>query len=408
MLTRTDSNQEKIHIEALLLAVYFALIPLENVLTASIGGSVNRYIGIVIIAIIVIKYTLPSRMLSVRGFKSILLFFGYAMLSLIWTIGSGNSYPSILINMVICTLAFIQAPLNRRELQLIHLAIVFAGVILSLIMMSGGSSTVVNNISGGRMTLVIGGLEIDNNNLAVSLSICALIAFSLFYENEFNFHAIKIIGLICFIIITIAVFYTGSRGGLLAEIGGLVIYLWKAGHGMNLRTLLIGALAIIVFTFIVQNLLSGGLAERFTLESVISSGGTGRTTIWAHALTTFSKSSIGREFFGYGFGAFGHMQQINWGYYVASHNDFIGVLLELGFVGEIFYIGVWVSLIKHALQHRNWVGLALLVVVMIGSLSLEMLVKKMLWMAWYLVLVPQPEPQIIEDYSIEVFNREEI
>lgn len=401
MITRIKGQISGMRLETFLLGIYFALIPIENVFVANIGGSVNRYIGIVISIIIILKYLMSGK-IYIGNYKAVFAFFGYALISGIWSIGADNSYITILINMVVCTLIFIQVPLHKREANFINFCIVLSGIILSLILISGGSATEINTISSGRMTLVLGGLVIDNNNLAVSLSICALVAFSFFYEEMPKLY--RILGLVCFLTITVAIFLTGSRGGLLAEIGGLIFYLLKSGKGVRIRTIIIGIVLFFTFTYILQNILSSSLTQRFTLEAVINSGGTGRTTIWKNAIYTYNHSGLFRQIFGYGYGTFGKVQQLHWGRLVASHNDFIGTLIELGIIGEMLFITVWIMLIHKSVKDRNWLALSLLVVTLIGSLSLEMVVKKMLWMTWYFVLVPQIEKKnIIDDYHTEYY-----
>ena len=226
---------------------------------------------------------------------------------------------------------------------------------------------------------------IDNNNLAVSISICAIVSFHLFYlSKEAASKALWIVG---FFLITLAIFYTGSRGGLLAEIIGLALYIWKSGNGIRFRTILIVAVLILLFSIIIQYFLSGGLAQRFSIFDVISSGGTGRTRIWGDALRSYSNDNFLRQAFGYGFGTFGKTQGLFWGHYTASHNDFVGILIELGFVGLVLFIIVWIKLFQKTLIDQNWLAFSLLAVVFVGSLSLEMLIKKMLWLVWYFALV---------------------
>lgn len=379
-------KQIDIRFEAILLALYFAIIPLENVLAASFGGSINKYIGLIIMFFVIVRH-LRSGKINIANYLALLCFLAFALASYIWSIGANNSYLSILLNMTLCTLIFIQVPLRKQEIDFISYCIAIAGAFLAILMLTGSQATNINNISGGRMTLVFGGLMIDNNNLAVSISICAVFAFHYFSVSKHKIH--KVFWIVLFLLITIAVFFTGSRGGLLAEIGGLIIYIWKNGNGIRLKTVLLGGVVILIFGFIVQNVLTIGLTQRFSVSDVIESGGTGRVKIWLDALISYRNSNIFRQLFGYGFGTFGESQRMLSYHYTASHNDFVGVLIELGLIGLILYIVVWFKFFKKAIIEKNWLALSLLMVVLIGSLSLEMIIKKMLWLVWYFVLVKQ-------------------
>lgn len=367
---------------------YCALIPLENVLVASFGGSINKYIGLLIVGCIVI-WMFGSRRpkLFIGGYKYVLAFAGLAFASYLWTIGDpGNSYYSILFNITIFTLIFIQYPLYLSEKRMIYFGMIIVGLVLAMIMLGGGQSVNVNDISGGRVTLVFGGFVIDNNNLAVALSIPLMCSVGFIAENKKII--IRLFYVFSGVVMLIAILITGSRGGLLALIAGMTIYIIKKNNGLKIRTIVIGVVLVGVFLFVMQFFLSDGIASRFTLTSIIQSGGTGRTIIWMRLLDVFVNSNFLRQLFGYGYGMEARVLQNTWGHFTAAHNDFIQVLIDLGVVGLITYVVFWVKSIHFAKNNDRAIELGLLFIMFVSSMSMEIIVKKMLWLVLYFVFVP--------------------
>ena len=384
-------HQQRVRFTSILIAIYSSLIPLENIWAASFGGSITKYVGLLIMAILSIYVVKVSGLIIYVGPMRTLLLWGlYSILTIstsLWTsyqVSSSNIV--ILINMLVFTVLLLQYSISNKELEITKLAIIFVGSFLSLIIISGNQMVAVNSISGGRATLVIGGLAADNNNLAVSLCIPIMCCFAYAYETKtLLWQKVPFYGL--FGIMVIALFLTGSRGGLLALIAGMSVYLVKANGGLRIRTVLLGAGIIIAASFFIQDYLSADLASRFTIRSVIDSGGTGRIGIWKRAINVYANSSIFRMLFGYGIGAFPGVLDYYSGLYAASHNDFIGTLIELGLLGLVLFIILWRKMIKYALKKEKYAELGILIAILIGSLSMEMTIKKMFWLAVYFVFV---------------------
>ena len=71
----------------------------------------------------------------------------------------------------------------------------------------------------------------------------------------------------------------------------------------------------------------------------------------------------------------------------ASHNDVVQMLLETGVVGLGLYFKMWMEMARHALKKKNATALALLAVAAVGSLSMEVLIKKMLWLTFMVAIL---------------------
>lgn len=384
MVIRVGRKTISLRFIPILLMFYSALIPLENVLATSIGGSINKYVGLLIIGLIIVWYIKNDKQ-RVQIPKWMFLFSVFAFCTMFWSINKNYQILSVMINVVFFTLIAIQYPLTKNEKKNIIYAIFIGGVIVSAMMLSGGSFTSINSIDRDRMTITIGGLIVDNNNLAVSLGMCFISGFSLMFKKKINLLK-RITIIIGLVLIIVGILRTGSRGGLLALVAGGILFLFLSDSGLRLRTIIIGAACIFFCMYYIQNYMSASLASRFSISEVVASGGTGRMDIWIHALRYYLDSSIPRIFFGYGFGSFTVLMEDAIGIAKAAHNDIIQLLLEMGLVGVILYFKMWIEMGQYAWKNKNSTVVSLLVVVLVGSLSMEMLIKKMLWLAYFIAI----------------------
>lgn len=387
MLGRVKANN--IRFVPMLMMVYCALIPLEDILATSFGGSVNKYIGLAIMGFVALRL-LANRRLKPTLPKYMILFVAFSLLSMVWCpMYSEINTLSVMFNAFAFTMIAIQYPLNQNEKDFIIFATYLGGLIVSVLMLSGGAFTQVSLVDSGRISFTTGGAAADNNNLAISLSISIVAGLSLIYRRKTRkyFRVLIIIGSV---IISIAVFFTGSRGGLLALVVGLVAFVLLSDSGIKLRTVVLIAICILVTVYILQNVLTAEIAARFSISSVLASGGTGRTEIWGKVYELYKSASPLRWFAGYGFGSAPHLLQSYFGRVRAVHNDVMQALLELGVVGLSLYFLMWKEILKKAFSRRYAAGFAFLVIIAVGSLSMELLIKKVLWNSIYLAIMCAP------------------
>ena len=127
---------------------------------------------------------------------------------------------------------------------------------------------------------------------------------------------------------------------MLAGIVGLMIV------PLTMTKLSPGKLAMGIFLLCI----SGGLAIKFLPETVLQRLATtkaevedgslgGRMRIWKAGAEAF----VARPVFGYGTGSFPIVVTPILGSARASHNSFLTVLVEQGFVGLVFYLGMFVA-----------------------------------------------------------------
>lgn len=124
-------------------------------------------------------------------------------------------------------------------------------------------------------------------------------------------------------------------------------YLWKA----NRKYLFIGAgLVLLVTPFAAEQLMARFLPDvQQVMDGKWDSSmiGSNRFNIWGNNLSTFADQSVEHIVAGIGPGASRHISEIGAeNIFVASHNDFLKLLVETGVVGLLLYATVFLALFR--------------------------------------------------------------
>lgn len=387
----TSSNICK-KLYVVLLAVYFATIPIENVLETG-HGSIHKFLGIGILALAVLL--IDFRHFKVGGLKYILVFVGICGLSLFWTFkDTGNDYLRTVLFLTFFTAVVLQVNLTRSEFEFLRFSICTVSAILSAMMIFSKKYQVVSLVDSGRYTFGINGTEVDNNNFCLALAFSILFAVDYLAKKREGFK-LYYIGLAALSLA--AMLFTGSRGGFLGLIAGLAGYMWIYGEGrIKPSTIFFCSVGVVCAYFLAIQILPETLLARFTIASVVKSGGTGRTTIWLNALDAFWNGNPLRMIVGYGFGSFPRFLKFFCGRYKAAHNDFVQILIELGIGGCVYYVFCLCNALKRMKNERKPLNFSIVALLIIGGISMELFIKKMFWMGIFLSFIKIKEVNSVE------------
>lgn len=387
----TSSNICK-KLYVVLLAVYFATIPIENVLETG-HGSIHKFLGIGILALAVLL--IDFRHFKVGGLKYILVFVGICGLSLFWTFkDTGNDYLRTVLFLTFFTAVVLQVNLTRSEFEFLRFSICTVSAILSAMMIFSKKYQVVSLVDSGRYTFGINGTEVDNNNFCLALAFSILFAVDYLAKKREGFK-LYYIGLAALSLA--AMLFTGSRGGFLGLIAGLAGYMWIYGEGrIKPSTIFFCSVGVVCAYFLAIQILPETLLARFTIASVVKSGGTGRTTIWLNALDAFWNGNPLRMIVGYGFGSFPRFLKFFCGRYKAAHNDFVQILIELGIGGCVYYVCCLCNALKRMKNERKPLNFSIVALLIIGGISMELFIKKMFWMGIFLSFIKIEEVNSVE------------
>ena len=185
------------------------------------------------------------------------------------------------------------------------------------------------------------------------------------------------------------ILFTGSRGGALAILSAIIVSLF-VGSRKNLAFSIF--YVIIAFTigfslfFLASKLVPSSVIERFSLQSIIDSDGTGRYEIWEAGISIFKNSSFSRKLLGYGSGTVREMF-LAYGYRGrVMHNIFLETLCENGLLGLVVYTIMLVQYLIICFKRKDAFSLCVLVSMIVLSLSTSLYAFKPYWNVMLLII----------------------
>lgn len=214
----------------------------------------------------------------------------------------------------------------------------------------------------------------------------------------------RLIAAVELIVYVYIVIGSGSRGGLLAVLmcASIVFFLYGKGK-QQVKTIAKKIAVIIVVCGVVlaaSAFISGDILQRFSLETLRKSNGTGRFDLWQDALTVFFSSGLLRQLFGYGTAT---ARTITWlfpfRHHNVFHNIFVEVLLELGIIGLIAYVLHIFSMASFTFKRKEYFAFSIIMGMIVLSLSTSIFAFKPYWnIAMYIFCIrneakPNNEPE---------------
>lgn len=357
---------------AVLLAIYFIMMPFD-VFRISGTGTILRYYALFIVGATFL--TTVNNVRNVRipmnGFTlNMFAFLVMCLVSILYSINTSASvaaFTTLALNfaLVFCCNFY---NYSYNDIKLLEKALLIGGIFTIIL-----SFRFADFSERGRMTLSILDDTADQNYIN------GYLLFALgFAIHRWLFLKTKILNKILMIFICFAVLlftmYTGSRGALIAElfmfIAAVMINFIITKKDTRYFILLFIVVLVLILSFnYILSLLPEEIAIRYSTDYIGENNTTGRLDIWSTLLTRFFNDTSFSILFGKGIGTSSDYNTLNG---LVAHNAFIDMLIGTGFVGVIFYIGMFVSSIKRAWKTQNYMILLTLLgyIVMMMSLSL--------------------------------------
>lgn len=342
------------------LCVYLISLPLSAMSIGALGSG-SKLIALLPVLLAVTRAKRVYINTPIKLYFIYIVICGISVLySLDTTLASSKFWSLLLLFLLLassCCFSF-----NSRDTEKLKQALVWSSRISCLLCL------MFNNFVEGRLSFQNGVFSEDQNYF------CAYLAFGIIYavekllDNEAKKRH-KIIALIEVVVYLSVALLTGSRGGMIALLFGIVLFILLSNNKViSLKTIFTVAI-ISIALYIGTQFLSDDILSRFTFQNVRETGGTGRTVIWSKALYMFKQSSILRKMFGQGIGntitAWSH-----YGIYEmhVCHNMFIESLIEIGLVGLVAYTSTIFSFMKSAFYRQKY-AFGVIVVMFFLSLS---------------------------------------
>lgn len=354
-----NSRLNDIGLPVFFLGLYFIFFPLDFVPTRI--GSVSK-----ILAVLPIALTIAYRFKNLRvnvvcvGFMSAYLILG--LISALYSKYPGDATDrtsTLLLNyamIIVCG----SIGANKNEKKFLINCMVLSGWFLFTLVLFFGRFT-----SAGRLVIFINGDRQDPNYF------CGYLMFAMmYYLSRIIKKERMIASLFSFGIMLLVILLTGSRGGLLAVLfAGLCVVLF---HGQSKRLFYkvaaIVALLLAVYLFSVY-FLPQGIGARFHFTFTQTDGAAGRFKIWSDLIDIYKNDyGVLEKWFGRGVASVKHISSFG----KVAHQLWLEALIELGRVGLILLLGIYLFFVKRAWHMRNKLFFCVLIgyIVMTFSLSL--------------------------------------
>jgi O-antigen ligase len=368
----------------LLLMAFVFTIPWENGVVIEELGTLSRGIGLAAFAVGICAclMTMQFRRLILLHYLQA-AFVVLSALSLFWsqdvnaTIGLAWTYAQLL---VLAWLIWEFTPDAFRQKLLMHAYIWGCGV--SILMQMLGYQTTTQQVQGvGEGVSRVSAAGMNANNLAV------ILVFSLPMAVYFGSHpkvnkVIRIAYWLYCPLCLYGVLFTSSRTGMIiAALAGtylIFVHLWKRpiyGVALIFLATVIVATAPIYLPEANQKRLFD------TIEKIQTGNWTGRLEILDTGLNVYSKYPV----LGTGSGAFIAAAAAEGGtsFVIGSHNDYLGSLVELGWLGFMLFVSILFVALRYALkmpksEMHAW--LCILIVLYVVEFVCSLLGMKPFWL----------------------------
>ena len=382
----TTSRKPKIGLDILAYAVYCALYPLDMAMNFSGSGTVSRMVGMVACGLSIF-YILSNR--DEKFLVKKILMFGlfpvYALISILWSPTSSSGISS-LFSLVAMLILLSARGMNEREKSLICWSMMLSTAVFSIWL--GFQQEDFNN----RAEIVTSGGSTDPNGLAANLAVSLLITLDKWYKAKK--HISKILSFSIMIIIIFGIMVTGSRGGAIAAIAGIIFYIVlslrgnASEHGFEIqRFLIILALGVLVVIFLISyGAINPATIERMFADDIAETGANGRFESWGYYIDAAMESPF-TILFGHGYGSESWITLKAIGRSSGAHNVFIGHFATTGIIGLLLMCIPIVMLLRKTFKNHDALACSLLLVVLITCLSLDFYLNKGLWNVFLLAFI---------------------
>lgn len=365
-----------------LLGIYFVLLILGAMNIGAIGSLLK------VLALIPVFLWAVERH-SFRMNKQVVIsivFFLIIAISYLWSIDQERTAGRIIsqFTFLILILAVSGFLYNAEEIQYLKKCLVWSSRLTAVIVI------VSSDYYEGRIYLN-GIVKEDPNYLCAYFLFGMIFCLSTILGKE-NLKK-KIVVVIETIIYLYIILGTGSRGGVLAVIFAAVVFLMF--YKENETSTLANAVKKLLFIFVLSiglsialSYLSADILNRFSIQTLTESTGTGRFDMWESAIDAFKNSTFFRQFFGYGTASAIRITYIfPFSHHLVFHNMFIESLLEIGIIGLLVYVGYIGSYVVASVKNKDVYCLAIIMGMVTLSLSVSICVFKPYWNIMLFILV---------------------
>lgn len=356
------------------IGVYFICL-IVGAMNIGVFGSLLKLLAIVPVGIwLIFSHKIKLMFCTKITFLYVL----FLVFSLFWTIDFSATIERIIsqITFLIMIIAVSAYSYNEREILFLKRCLVYSSRVSAVVVLLSA------DFYEGRIFLN-GIVKEDPNYLCAYFFFGVISAIVILLSREALKN--KVFSMIELCIYFYIILATGSRGGVLAIIMSIIIFLLFFRNKnrctvSEFMTKLLFVFSIGLILSIVMTYLSTEITERFTLMAIKTSDGTGRFDIWESALNAYNSSGLFRQLFGYGTASAIKVTYLfPFNHHLVYHNIYIETLIEVGLIGFCLYLLFVGSYVYLSIKNQNMFCLAILMGLVILSMSVSISVFKPYW-----------------------------
>lgn len=347
------------------LCLYFLALPFGAMNIGSFG-SLLKVFAIVPLGIGFLSIRNCNFRYLTNATKPLFLYFLYTVISavsIIYSIDVGSSIQkaSSFVQLFLLMLSTTCFTYDSNDVDTIKKILHWSSIVSSFVVLTFGS------YYHGRLWLT-GKINEDPNYFCLYLSYGVIYSLEMLISHR-EIKA-KVIGGIELSIYLAICLLTGSRGGLLAIIVSSIAYImFSSGRAITAKKVCLFIVIGAGLYFAINNM-SNVLVSRYSIQDVLSNGGSGRMDLWLQGIDSFKRANLIEKLFGTGIAStIANFTQHAYREINVMHNMFIESLLEIGIIGFIVYVLMIASFIKLSIHLEDRFSFAVLVGMVVLSLS---------------------------------------
>lgn len=337
-------------------------------------------IGVYILGIIIDRYVeKPDTTL-----KYLLVLWIIYFISVFYSVSSSNSLSNLL-EISIIYIPLVLFSINRistKNKQIIEVIYFFASLIFLIVLVVQSGQHIYWN---DRSTINFGTIDINSNFMEYVL----IIPFAYCLKEAFSSKKKKIFYRSLMFVIMIFDLYgtmlTGSRGAIVAVVGVVIVQMFfifkENGTKLSFYIVLVAIILASYFMFDdLMSLLPDSVNNRLQLSTFTDSNN--RNIIWFSTLKwRLHSANTFQMFFGTGYGTSSTIIGST------THNMFLEVLLENGYVGLVIFTGFIISMFRRIKVSHNWYALSIWIGVILVSLLVAGQTSRFFWFTFLYVYI---------------------
>ena len=335
----------------ILACLYFLLLP-TTIAVNSAGNSILKLATIPIGLFFVVTLILSKRKLEINGVHLALLGYTLSAISTLFVDASDTSMDYVIgyiLNAAIY-ICLTLIPYNKAELELMEkIQILLMVILIAVTLFSNGTLD-------DRTTLMIMGQTCDPNDFVGYFVFPLAVALKKLVSGKHSVFYLLLIAASLY-----CVFLSGSRGGFLAiavTIAGFA-FLYPSNNAKRFLFLACGFVILVGFWVIVKPLMPENIIERMNVNSVIESGGSGRTDIWKSMIQAII-TEPGKLLLGRGIRTVHRFLRDGAWQEAAAHNQVLQIIYNQGLVGLISFLALTGISFFRCVKSRKTVAIAII------------------------------------------------